>query len=912
MGPVSPVFAGRAAELAALRAAHDRARAGEAAAVLVAAEAGGGKSRLVEEFSRDVRAVTGGCLDLGAASLPYAPFTAILRRLGRDAVTALMPAAALPELARLMPALSAAAPPPDDGTGQMRLFEHVLTLAERLGAREPVVLVVEDAHWADASTRDLLSFLLRNPPRPGVLLVVTFRPEDPATRAPFAELARLPHVTRLDLPPLTAAEVADQMRGILGAADHAAVRDVHARCGGNPLFVETLVAHPGEALPGTLRDLLLARVDRLPEPTRAALRAASAAGDRVGHALLAAVTGRTDAELSEALRPAVEHGLLTAGGDGYAFRHALIRDAVHDALLPGERTGLHRRYAETIERAPALSDAPFGALAVHWEGCGDPAKALAAAWRAAGERQAATAYAEQLTLLERVLALWDDVPGAAELTGRTRLRVLEAAAEAASAAGDPRRGLPLVRQALDGTDPARSPVEAARLLALRGMLRGFQGHDGELDDLREAARLAAASPPDRVKRLAHLASRLLVHGAMDEGGRLGREALELAAALDPAPRTGGLEFIVAAAAARDGDGDTGPLERLLSRGLGAGERVRVLNTLAHARLNTGRAAEALALTGEGLAVAEDAGLAHSTGLAPAVNQVEALYRLGRWDEAAELLARRLDRHHGPAVRLQMMIWRIALLAARGTGPEPDPEALAVPLGAGPPQTVLPLAQMIVEWRLAEEDRPAARTTADAVLRHPRLAVQPCYLWPLLETIARAGGTDPSEIAALAARTPAATPVAAAHKAAVTALTGGPAGWDAVIRTWERLDLPYPLAQALFDAACADLARGDRASAAERLDRAAGIAARLGAAPLARRISERARRAGLSGPAGGPLTARESEVVRLLARGRSNREIAEELVISPKTASVHVSNILAKLGVASRGEAAAAARDRGLA
>ncbi|WP_192809099.1 LuxR C-terminal-related transcriptional regulator [Actinomadura montaniterrae] len=106
--------------------------------------------------------------------------------------------------------------------------------------------------------------------------------------------------------------------------------------------------------------------------------------------------------------------------------------------------------------------------------------------------------------------------------------------------------------------------------------------------------------------------------------------------------------------------------------------------------------------------------------------------------------------------------------------------------------------------------------------------------------------------------------------------------------------------------------GDRASAAQRLDRAAGIAARLGAAPLARRISERARRAGLSGPAGGPLTARESEVVRLLARGRSNREIAEELVISPKTASVHVSNIIAKLGVASRGEAAAAARDRGLA
>ncbi|WP_372507274.1 ATP-binding protein [Actinomadura madurae] len=109
--------------------------------------------------------MTGGCLDLGAASLPYAPFSAILRHLGRDAITSLMPAAALPDLVRLMPALTAAALPPDDGTGQMRLFEHVLTLIERAGAAEPVVLVVEDAHWADRSTRDLLTFLFRNPPR---------------------------------------------------------------------------------------------------------------------------------------------------------------------------------------------------------------------------------------------------------------------------------------------------------------------------------------------------------------------------------------------------------------------------------------------------------------------------------------------------------------------------------------------------------------------------------------------------------------------------------------------------------------------------------------------------------------------------------------------------------------------------
>ncbi|MEU8124076.1 AAA family ATPase [Spirillospora sp. NPDC049024] len=908
MGTVSPVFAGRTPELRALRAAHARACAGEAAAVLVGAEAGGGKTRLVAEFTRDLRTLTGACLDLGVAGLPYAPFSAVLRSAGREAIVSLTPAAALPDLARLMPDLTAATPPPDDGAGRLRLFERVLALIERLAEAGPVTLLIEDAHWADGSTRDLLTFLFRNPPRAAVLPVVTFRPEEPGTRPWFAELARLPHVARLDLPPLTPDEVADQVRGILGGADPEAVRDAHARGGGNPLFVEAIVASPGAAVPGSLRDLLLARVHRLPRATGEVLRAVGAAGAGAGHGLLAAVTDLPEPELSEALRPAVDHGLLVVDGDGYAFRHALIREAVHEDMLPGERSALHRRFAEAIERSPELSDAPASALAVHWQGCGDHARALAAAWRAAGERKAATAHAEQLDLLERVLDLWDRVPGAASRIGLGRHEVMAEAARAAGAAGDPARGLPLVQRMLDET----GDEHAAELLTLRALMLGYQGDDAELDDLRRAERLAAEPGPVRVLALGRLSGRLLVYGETREAERLGREGIELDRRLGRSSMTQDLEVTVAAAAARDGDGDITSLERLRRRGLPPRVRVRALNFLAHCHLNAGRLAEALASVAEGLAAAEEAGLAHSAGLPLAVNEVEALYRLGRWDEAAGMLRRRLARHHGPAFRVQMMIWRTALLAARGTGPEPDPQVLALPLDAGFPQTTLPLAQMVIEWRLAEDDRPAARATADAVLRHPRLTVQPCYAWPLLEAAARAGGPSLPRVAEVAARLPAATPVEAAHQAAVTALTEGAAPWDRVVDAWERLKQPYPLAGALFDAACADLAAGDRTAAAARIHRAAGIAAGLGAAPLARRISERARRAGLAGPSGGPLTARESEVVRLLARGRSNREIAEELVISPKTASVHVSNILAKLGVASRGEAAAAARDRGLA
>ncbi|MEV4256992.1 helix-turn-helix transcriptional regulator, partial [Spirillospora sp. NPDC049652] len=260
----------------------------------------------------------------------------------------------------------------------------------------------------------------------------------------------------------------------------------------------------------------------------------------------------------------------------------------------------------------------------------------------------------------------------------------------------------------------------------------------------------------------------------------------------------------------------------------------------------------------------------------------------------------------------------ALRAATGTGPEPEPIALAEPVDSGYPQTSLPLAQALIDLRLSEDDRPAARAIAEAALRHPDLTLQPVFTWPLLEAAARAGVLAPPEVVTAATATaapvegaPVEGGIVTAHAAAVAAHAGDASGWDTAIGVWERLGHPYDLARALFDAACADLAAGARASAAGRLHRADGIASALGAAPLRRRISERARRAGLAGSTKGPLTARESEVLRLLARGRSNREIAAELFISPKTASVHVSNLMAKLDASSRGEAVAAAHDRGL-
>ncbi|MEV5575917.1 AAA family ATPase [Spirillospora sp. NPDC052269] len=897
----SRIFVGRTAELAALHSAHARAEQSETAVVLVAAEAGGGKSRLVEEFVRDRRALVGGCLDLGAASLPYAPFTAMLRRLGPDEVTRLTSPAARRELARLLPALGDAAG--DEGSGQVRLFEHVLGLTERLGADEPIVLVVEDAHWADRSTRDLLAFLVRNPVPAKVLLIVTFRADEPEARELFAELARLPHVTRLDLPPLTRTEVAAQVRGLLGGAPPSMIRDVHARGGGNPLFIEALAENPGEAVPGSLRDLLLTRFRTLPDNTRAAVRVASAAGDRVGHGLLTAAAD--DRGLEEALRPAVDRGLLVADEDGYAFRHALIREAVHLDLLPGERARLHRRYAEAIERDPALAEAPTSALALHWNACGDHARALEAAWHASGERARAAAYAECLTLLERVLALWSRVPDAEARIGVDQGEVMQMSARVAIATADFEYGMRTVRTLLDR---AEDPDEVSALLSLRGIFRGFAGQRDDLDDFHEAERLASRPTPQRVWALTQLSGRLSVRGDLDSAGRIGREGLELARELGGHPAVDALRVTVASAAARDGLGDLRPLERLRWADLDDESRVRVFTHLSHCYEGAGRSADALAVADEGLALAERTGLTYSAGLAMVNNRIEALFRLGRWDEAGRHLRRALDRYHNPAMRIQLGIWAAALRAATGTGPEPEPISLAEPVGSGYPQTSLPLAQRLIDLRLSEDDRPAARAVAETALGHPDLTLQPIFAWPLLAAASRAGVPIPPEVIANA---PVEGVIATAHAAAVAARAGDASGWDTAIGVWERLEHPYSLARALFDAACADLAAGARGPAADRLRRADEIAARLGAAPLRRQISERARRAGLSGSAKGPLTARESEVLRLLARGRSNKEIAAELFISPKTASVHVSNLMAKLDVSSRGEAVATARDRGL-
>ena len=208
---MSPVFAGRDGELAALAGAFEEAAEGTPRTVLLGGEAGVGKSRLAGEFAAGVReralVLAGGCVELSTASLPYAPFGAALRELVRERgtaeVAALLPGQAAGELAGLLPEFGALPSGADPATARARLFELLLALLEGLAERQPVLLVVEDVHWADPATCDLLSFLVRNLRQAAVLMVVTFRSDDLHRNHPLrpllAGLERMDGVRRLEL-----------------------------------------------------------------------------------------------------------------------------------------------------------------------------------------------------------------------------------------------------------------------------------------------------------------------------------------------------------------------------------------------------------------------------------------------------------------------------------------------------------------------------------------------------------------------------------------------------------------------------------------------------------------------------------------------------------------------------------------
>jgi len=1004
----SPVLVGRDEQMAALDAALLSVRQGVPSAVLLGGEAGVGKSRLIAEFgaaagAAGARVLIGGCLELGTDGLPYAPFTAVLRdlvhELGGDAVAAMLPGRTTRGLARLLPELGDPDEGGDPGAARARLFEEVLSVLEHLSTGTPVVLVIEDAHWADRSSRDLLTFLIGNQRAINRLaIIVTFRSDELHRTHPLrpllAALDRIDWVERVELPRLSRHDTGELAVRILGREPAEGLAEaLYRRSEGNPLFAETLLCCDGElspALPESLRDLLIGSVRRLPEDTQEVLRVASAGGAATGHALLTAVSGLDEGALTRALRPAVLANVLRAQGDGYSFRHELIREAVHDDLLPGEHGRLHSRFAEAIDGDPAL--VPPGRAAVemahHWYSAHNSEWALIAAWQAAAQAGRAVAAAERLSLLARVLGLWDQVPDAATQIGADHARVLEEATCAAHDAGEFERGIALATSALKELDPAAEPARAARLLEDRSHFLMRLGHPNYMQDLHDALAYVPGdvAPVTRINILLFLArcavtdERSCADEALALARRIGDEVCEANALLTLA--------MFHADPGQQAASDSDPI-RLISQARAMGERrgaddVRLKAGINASHLLEGAGEHELAIEAARAATASVDAQRRSrfSGSLLAINQAEPLFALGRWDEAVKVTDRALDLYHGPGPLHRALLQLVAgtIACARGdlaAGRQASSAARDIlRSGRFEDQHQLPLARLEVTLALAA-DGPAAANAAvlEATDRLDLPNSSPRYAWPVVTAgagavlaAARQAAADRDErlrdeAAAAAARLRTVAeklewfgPVqqaqqltfaaADAHAAWLLGTAGGSgaaggsggsgsggsalrSGWDEAAAAWEAVSEPYPLAQALLLAAEAALACGDRDSAAARLTRAAPLAAGLGATPLGQEIAILARRAGIrlarpadgepgpdgsevahgdepAGTSGLGLTGRELEVLRLVAAGRSNREIAAELFISPKTASVHVSNILGKLGAASRGEAAAKA------
>jgi DNA-binding CsgD family transcriptional regulator len=991
LGSGIPLVA-RSREMDRLRAAFERAASGTAAAVLVAGDAGVGKTRLTEEVTamareRGALVLTGRCLDVGETGLPYLPFAEALSHgwermpddlAARPALAMLLPEIGLPAVAdpgRLAPEAGAGygrSSRPQQDVGQLQLFDAVYSLLGELSEQTPVVLIIEDLHWADGSTRGLLSFLLARLRTQRLLIFGTYRSDDLHRRHPLrslvAELVRLPAVERLELTPFGTAAAREFVAALAeGRLAEDMVREVAGRSEGNAFFAEELLAAYSDVgssgIPATLVDVLLARVERLSETAQLVVRTASVAGREVPHERLRAVAALDDVALEEALREAVQHYVLVVVGDWevYAFRHALVREAVYGDLLPGERVRLHASYAKVLVGEQG-NRGVAAALAHHSMESHAMPQALSASVVAAEEAERLGAPAESLRHLERALRLWDAVPAADRPSDVDELTLLRRALWVAGSAGEPERAVAYARSAVKLADQQDDPELRARLR--RRLAQALYMMDGREAEAREVIEQAWALIADRQASDAR-AWVLAVYATILRGAGLADAARERAElAVDDARQVWSAaaeaDALATLAVLAEGAGRVDEArERLVEARQKAAEagalsvELRTWYMLAINRYEQGQLAEAGAVIDGGVERAKATGMTWSTyGLELRIFQVINRYVAGDWDGSAAAA-------EPPGHRVSGVVSaRLAAVGAPimvGRGRFSEAERLLNDLRAERHRD-LQIAQYVggvgaelatwrgrperaVEWvREALEalrnggsswDMAGIRMAALGIAAYADLVQQAANRRDAdAGRAAQEQGVQLHEFARKTAelgipRTGTLGPEGRAWLARAEAEAGrlrGPGNVDAWQAAVTEFDYGAVYEQAIcrWRLAAALLAADRRDEAAEHLRAVDGIAERLGARPLREAVRKLAKRGRI--PLGelavvrdvvDPFTPRERSVLRLVALGRTNRQVGEELFISEKTVSVHLTRIMAKLGAARRAEAVAIAMDRGL-
>lgn len=970
LGSGTPLV-GRETELAALTTALGRARDGHPGLMLVSGDAGVGKTRLLAELALQARAggalvLVGRCLEAGESGLPYLPFVEALHALDGTEQEVLR---GRPALARMLPQLDGEPAAGDDELGRLRLFDAVHGVLVDLAATRPVVLLLEDLHWADRSTRDLLAFVAARLRSERLLIAGSYRGEDVHRRHPLrgllAELVRLPVAERLHVPPFAPSEADRFVRAVaaglpeMTVAD-AALRRIAERSEGNAFLAEELLATcsecAGEELPPALADVLLTRFEQLAPAVQQVVRAAAVAGRTVRHARLQRVVGVPDSELDEALRGALERHVLVAepSGAAYSFRHALMQEAVSGDLLPGQRVRLHAAYAEALAAEDGRGVA--AELAHHSLAGGALASALAASVAAAEESTRLGAPAEALRHLEQALQLWSAVPEPETVAGTDELRLMVRAGTAASAAGDPERALAHLRAAAADADDTADPVGAAyarrvltrQLLALELDAEAYEVARSALDRLGDAA-----DEPERARLLAEHARAAVCAADADEAEQAAERAVRAARKLD-LPGTVADTLITQGLLAYRGGRVSAAiaLQRRAAELAGSAgalhPRLRALTHLGVVQFEHDQARAALATIDAGVRQAEDAGLTWSTfGLELRVLQVLVCAELGEWD-AAERAAEVTTGSVSGLVEARVAAAAVRVTIGRGRLDHAQRQLAELHRWTDADSQIAHLVAVAdAELALWSDEPGAALAAVEEEFGRPssdplgfgRIRLCALALADAAELAGRARerGNAAAEVEALVAvdrlqshagevlrsdrpggRVPG--PEAHAWCAVADAEHARAHGRDDPALWARAADLfgfgaVYEQARCRWRQAAALLAAGEREAASEPLRLAREVAGELRAGPLHQAVTRLAARAGFDRPAvaavDAVLTPREQAVLALVARGRTNRQIGTELFISEKTVSVHLSRVMAKLGTGSRTGAVSVAHERGL-
>jgi DNA-binding CsgD family transcriptional regulator/tetratricopeptide (TPR) repeat protein len=982
---------GRTLEVNLLNEAFLAASRGELTTVLVSGEAGIGKSRLIEAFAKPARGsgaqvAIGGCVPLGDGVLPYAPISAALQVLAANLDARSLDelfGPGLQDLVRILPGLGSIALVTGDRTAatpelRTRLFEAVLGSIERLGEFARTVLVFEDLHWADPASLDLIGFLVRSQRRRTVLIVATYRSDDLHPHHPLltwlAEIDRAGGIERLDLQRLTREEVAHQMGAINAAEPSAALVDsVYLRSGGNPFFVEEiLAAGPDEAggLSPSLLEVLLARIDSQSETARAVIDVLSVAGQPIEPDLFAAVDARSETLVTEGIREALDAQVLTLSGSDNEqvwFRHALIQEAAYAALPPGQRRRLHLAFAQALES----QDEPEQALRATWwaqrahhaGAAHDIARELVASVGAGHAFAAAAAFADALRHFERAIVLQKTVPDASTVIAEDLAELLSLAAAVARYAGEYARSLGLWRAALDALPVGTAPARRSSVLLALGTAANAMDRHVSLAATQEAFNLLADAPPSPAKALAlaNLGREFLGTHQWDESRRASEQAIEMAIAVGDASSEAIARSRLATSLISLGQ----PEEALdeMQHALAIIRSTRDRSILGAVFMNAARLHE-----GAGDCVAAATILLEALRIATelrtpwtgfALRAAWALRSAGRWTEARRLLADcsreegKDDTFHLLSAQMDVgdglfesaeshlaavanvaepFLWLVRSELAIWTG-KPTDAARYAEAGLAQAGSDLFEERTFTGWLL----RLLVRAEADgavAARRHRRSAQATAAVERAVAAAAAMTGFVKGPLA-YADRFGGELVPGAVSSAAESARAAGshdPGAWSKSATAWDAIGRPAEVAYARWREAEALLgSAGSRPRARAALAEAVSITRVLGAVPLQREVERLAARArvGLPGETVGfaatsgsapsrsktgrssALTRREREVLALIAEGLTNGQIAEALFISESTAGVHVSNILGKLGVAGRTEAATIALRTGL-